>query len=58
MYQTSFNHEKGGDVFSRTNAEFTRTNNSAGNFNPNRQESVRNLSNLIGELKKEQGDEK
>jgi hypothetical protein len=58
IYHTSYNNQEKMDPFSRTEAEFARTRRSAGNFNANREESVRNLSNMVGELKKELGDAK
>ena len=57
IYNVSYANQKE-EASEKTESEFNRTRNSAGNYNQVPEETVKNISTLVGENKKEEGDEK
>lgn len=48
IYRNSYNTAQQEDSFQKTNSEFNKTRNSAGKFNPTREEAVKSISTLVG----------
>ena len=52
IYNNSYVPKDNANKFDKTASEFNRTQQSAGQFNPTKEENVRNISTMVGENKK------